>query len=95
MEFDKDKYKDLSLRDLSNLIGHLRDLYNEKYNEKYIILSVINGSGNVSSNINKEYGFHCTWRGEKDCCGTTYIEVPRDKYTEELETEIKAKYDNR
>lgn len=95
MEFNREQYENLSLRDLSDLINHLRDLYSEKYNEKYIVLSVVNGSGNVSSQIHKEYGFECWWRGEKDCCGTTYIQVPRDEHTKELEAEITAKYNTR
>lgn len=73
------------------------DLYLYSKEQKYRIVEVITGDGNIAYQIQKETGFECFHRYPIQQMtasrGTNYIKIPVEKYTPELEQQLK-KYDN-
>lgn len=85
-----------SLKEINNLIGLLKDLYHKKYYDTYVIIRIYPGF-NKTIEIQKETGFNCyiipsdTDAGR----GTHIIEIPKEKWTRELQNELVIKYDDK
>jgi hypothetical protein len=90
-------YSELSIIELDGLIDKLRAIRNQKFNEQFVEIEIHPGHYQVE-NIMRETGFHSY---HKPCVretmgrGTTYIVIPKDKYSEELEKELIEKYDDK
>ena len=91
-----DQVKDYSLNELSELIYRLKDIYRDKYRGTYRTIDIYNMSCNIVDRIKSETGYSCYYlpAERSGCIGTNVIEVPLDKYTEDLEKELIDKYTN-
>lgn len=89
-----ENYKNLTLDELNNLIGHLKDLYSSKFYETYTVVEICNYKGNISHKIQEETGFECNHSGKTGYVGYNRILIPKEKFTEKLKRELEDKYDN-
>lgn len=73
------------------------DLFLYSKEQKYRTVEIITGDGNIAYQIQKETGFECFHRYPAQVMtssrGTNYIKIPVEKYTEEIENELKKKYE--
>ena len=88
-------FKHLSLAEIQEAIAQLKDLYREKFNEQYHVITFTNSNGiRIRYEIEKETGFEVKWAGHDGCQGVIDIIVPIEKYSKELEEDIRKKYDS-
>ena len=87
-------FKHLSLNEIEGAIDQLKDLYREKFNATYHVITFTNSDGNISLAVQKETGFETNWKGNSGYCGSLNVIVPIEKYSKELEEDIRKKYDS-
>jgi len=89
---------DLSLNEISDFRAYLYDLYQAKYNFLYKEV-VIHPGERIEEKITKETGFKCFHKVPMQEYfagrGRHVIVIPKEQYTEELEKELKNKYDDK
>lgn len=61
----------------------------EVIGEKYVKIRIITGDGNISDELSEKFGYHVTWIGHANLCGTNIVYVPRSECTKALLSELK------
>ena len=90
-------FANLPYDEMEKIFESLKEIKNEKYFKLFKIVKLITGRGNVSWEISDKYKLN-SWhklpvRIGEGCCGTNYVEIPIERYTDELVQELKDKYD--
>ena len=86
---------DLSLTEIEALRYKLLILYRDKFESMYKTVEIYPGE-RIEEKIKKETGFHCYYKpceGYSMGRGTHVIVIPIEKYSDDLKTELKSKYD--
>ena len=86
---------DLSLAEIEALRYELLILYRDKFESMYKTVEIYPGK-RIEEKIKKETGFHCYHKpceGYSMGRGTHVIVIPIEKYSDDLKTELKSKYD--
>jgi hypothetical protein len=101
IQFGKEKLEilkqceELSLADIDELRYELLILYRDKYEALYKTVDIYPGE-RIEEKIKKETGFHCYHRPCENNSmgrGTHVIVIPIEKYSDDLENQLKSKYD--
>lgn len=90
----KTLFENSTLDEIDSVIDQLKDLYNEKFNQQFRTIKFSNYNGNVCYKIKKDFGFEGTWSGNSGNIGRITVVVPIEKYTVELEEDIRKEYDS-
>lgn len=86
-----------TLAELADLIGLLKDFRHKKWDNTYKEIRIHPGE-RIEDKIFKETGFKCFHESSYNySCGrgTHVICIPKEKYSNELEQELRAKYDDK
>ena len=86
---------DLSLTEIEALRYELLILYRDKFESMYKTVEIYTGE-RIEEKIKKETGFPCYHKpceGYSMGRGTHVIVIPIEKYSDDLKTELKSKYD--
>lgn len=89
--------KELSLEDVSSVLGICKDIYEDKYKKTYTEVYIYPGE-RIEDKIHEETGFYCYHKPVEQeysaARGTHVIVIPKEQYTKELEQNLVKKYDD-